>query len=518
MAKSRISVYLVKKDVVDPADYIDLEKVSETQVIEAVGTLYIRPSHPSVPRWATSFFLDRIDSEMLINSSASALLAVKVPCDEDERIFLLSFGYGYTLRKREAIDERFGLRTVLNLANPDALRAISRTTVAGNAMKASEQLPTKSSIDEFALDAERDLLEKVTIASDEEDAPIRGSITGGESLAFSVDVDLGGIVELLQNVFLLYASERYKESFSFIDQIMPVKDKTIIGALDSEAIRLINERSKSIWMAVPEVVKWEETAGFSISGQEDIQSDVLVENILEACGGVIRNIDVLKDMRVSMMDVDGLFAKESWRAYRCLYGELQYRGEQYCINNGRWYRIANEYAEAINSSYSKARVSDISFPGCPASSYEGAYNELLASSGGPHFALMDKKVIRYGGGRNQVELCDVLTDEGKFIHVKNYSGSATLSHLFNQGCVSAELMKSDIAFVENARKKIEEVAPNFAMEVNSGAVKEVVYGIITKDDADLPSIPFFSKVTFHAIERRLNAMGVRVSIKGIRRS
>lgn len=518
MAKTKLSIYLVKEGVANPEDYIDLEKVANIQQVGSIGTLYIRQSYPNTPQWVSRFFGNSIDPDMLISSTASALLAVEVPCEDGDRIFLLSFGYGYTLRRRNAIDERFGLRTVLNLANPDSLRSISRTTVAGNAMKTSEQLPVKASIHEFALDMERDLLEKVTITSDSEAAIIKGSVTGGESLALSVDISLDGIVEFLQSLFRLYVSTRYRESFSFVDHIMPVRNEMTAQYLDMEAVRLINEGSHCVWMAVPEMVKWEDTAGFKISGLEGIQSDVFIGDVLRACGGSIEDINILKRLRVSMMDVDGAFAKESWVAYQCLYGELQYEDGQYCINNGKWYHINNNYSEMINSSYQKARISDVPFPECPVSSYEGVYNEILALSGGAHYVLMDRKNVYHGGVRDQVELCDVLTDEGKYIHIKNYSGSATLSHLFNQGYVSAELMKSDASFVEKAQERVKEVAPDFKMDVSGETLNEVVYGIISKDSAELPNIPFFSKVTFRSVERKITAMGIKVSIKSIKRS
>ena len=128
--------------------------------------------------------------------------------------------------------------------------------------------------------------------------------------------------------------------------------------------------------------------------------------------------------------------------------------------------------------------------------------------------LMDAKNIPFGGSWSKVELCDVLMDTGRFIHVKHYSGSAVLSHLFNQGLVSAELM-TEPEFRAKASKKLAELAPGFGMDLNNGSVAEVVFGIITKDNADRPNIPFFSKVTYDHVASRLRMMNVNVSIKSI---
>lgn len=48
-----------------------------------------------------------------------------------------------------------------------------------------------------------------------------------------------------------------------------------------------------------------------------------------------------------------------------------------------------------------------------------------------YMICMDRKDIYYGGGSSQIELCDILAADGKYIHIKPDSGSATLSHLFN---------------------------------------------------------------------------------------
>ena len=41
-----------------------------------------------------------------------------------------------------------------------------------------------------------------------------------------------------------------------------------------------------------------------------------------------------------------------------------------------------------------------------------------------HLLCLDAKTIYYGGGRSQIELCDILTTDNTYIHIKPYSGSA----------------------------------------------------------------------------------------------
>ena len=67
---------------------------------------------------------------------------------------------------------------------------------------------------------------------------------------------------------------------------------------------------------------------------------------------------------------------------------------------------------------------------------------------------MDCNLVIPRTGRSKVELCDTLTDKKELIHTKQGASSSLLSHLFNQGLISAELIKSDLQFCEKANEEI----------------------------------------------------------------
>ena len=515
MAKTRISVYLIKEGVTADEEIVNTDKCKDVQTIDGVGTLYSRASRARTPRWVGSVFGSSIDASRLSTATASAVLIVPTAQGGAERIFALAFGYGHSLIEKSAIEERFGLKTALNLADSNSLRRVSRTTVAGNALKSNEQLPRRSSIGEFSLDIERDLLEGVTVSVADDDVFV-GNVNGADAFSASVEIDMGNILEVLGAIYEAYCSESYKASFEWVDRISCVKSPETIGQLNASAVELINSGSHDVWMAVPAVVEWEKVSGFRIAGDRDLHQDILIEEVVGAMPGGLTEFSQLKRRRIRMLGAEDEMELDSWPSDRCLFGEVSLGGRQYCLNGGKWYLIDNDFAERINGSYAKAMVSDVTFPECSGAMKEADYNRLLAESGGESMALMDAKNIPYGGGRSKVELCDVLTDAGRFIHVKHYSGSAVLSHLFNQGLVSAELM-TEPEFRALASDKLAESYPGFGMDLANGKVVEVIFGIITKDDAERPNIPFFSKVTYDHVSNRLRMMDVKVSIKAIRK-
>ena len=82
---------------------------------------------------------------------------------------------------------------------------------------------------------------------------------------------------------------------------------------------------------------------------------------------------------------------------------------------------------------------------------EEKYNKRAAQEC-DSLACMDRKLIAHGGGSSKIEFCD-LYDAGLLIHVKRYSGSSGLSHLFEQGIVSAVAFLSDADFRAKASAK-----------------------------------------------------------------
>ena len=130
---------------------------------------------------------------------------------------------------------------------------------------------------------------------------------------------------------------------------------------------------------------------------------------------------------------------------------------------------------------------------------------------------MDTKTIYYGGGRSQIELCDILTVDKKYIHIKPYSGSSTLSHLFNQAVISAEMVLADGVFVDKANEKIKELTTNQEFIINQKQKPHVILAIMTASRKERPALPFFSKVALRYTKRRLETLGCKLELKNIYR-
>lgn len=514
MAKVKISIYLIK-DGVGIDSIVNTEKADViTHYCDDGSIVYTKLSDIHSPQWV-NYFEPQLDLSDLKSSSSSALHVVGVEVEPGvERLFAISFGFGYTLLDYGVVEEHFGLKVALNQSAEGRLRKLKRTSVSGNSRKTDEQMPVPSSVDAFGIDVERDLVDGVTVSGGD-DLLATGSITGSDSLALSVPVSIDNISDFLRSTFRIYQLDNYKRGFSWVDRIAPVRNPTLISGLNAKAIDLINQRNPAIYMAVPDVLEWEAIRGFKAGGSAELVDDVHISYVLNCLGGKIDNFEMLRKLRISVIGQEGDSAIKAWSAAQCLYGEIDYDGHNYCANNGKWFQIDAAYKNEIENRYKSIPMYRCGLIDYRKGENEGPYNARLVEDDPSSRVLMDKETVYYGDCGSQVELCDVLVMDGAFIHVKHYGGSSSLSHLFAQGLVSAQLIKSDDVFRKKAQDRIDSVKPN-CFTLNRDSIKEVVYAIITKYGDDRPRLPFFSMVSLDVARRRLESMGISVSLAMIK--
>lgn len=516
--KNKLSIYLIK-DAFSGSDQKILKNSAQPLVdLHDIGKVYFLPSHTHVPSWVDSFFCGNLGDTQIFTSNARAVLISRVKISDDKtKTFAVTMGYGKNMLADDVIEEDFGLKVVLNTITPTSLRRINKVNIGGNQKTSNEQLPLASDIDDFGFDIDRDLISTITGHSADEDFAL-GIITGSDLLSLTAEVDITNLSSFLKMTYSRYISNKYKQTFGWIDHIRRVKNKATIEALDAETIKLICEKSPKVWMAVPDVIEWEKISGFKYSGK-DIHNDIDIDIVCTRLKTTLSHIDQLKNKYITAIRADNDECYAKWSAYKCLYAELEYNGTAYCLNKGHWFCIDKSFVETINSEYEQMPISDMAFlPHQPEHKKESQYTQAFVQSDPQHLLCMDAKTISHGGGQSKVELCDILTDDQTYIHIKPYSGSATLSHLFNQAVISADLVMSDREFLAKANAKIREVSGNDKFLISSEQQPTVILAIISKYNKDRPPIPFFSKIALRYAKRRLQAYGCNVSIKNIKKA
>jgi uncharacterized protein (TIGR04141 family) len=513
---NKLIVYLVKPQYDNPATII--ESTQDGIDIGDVGTFYFEDSGVSTPSWVKDFFGASLKKDIkLLAASSRGVLLVPIEHDGQKLHFVVSFGLGRHLMYPGVIEDRFGLKVVLNSVDPNSLRSIDKTTLGSVPKHTREQIGKDSIAGDFGIDIEQDLISSVTGKSRYE--RLGKTISGKDALSVSSKVDIGNIKDFLVECYQQYLSKEYQKDFGWIDQIADVRDPKKIDELNDLLMAKLNKKEfDKIWMAVPEVVDWVDIKGFRYLRRKeaDLVDDLDIKDFLEALKDKTLDIEVLKRSRVYVVSskTDQVM-DTAWSSYQCIYAEMAYRDLICILNNGKWYEIVKDFAEQIKKGFSQMEQSAVGLVDY-AHTDENAYNNAAASTL-PDSCCMDRELIYHGGGHSSIEFCDIYERVAKrMIHVKQYGGSSHLSHLFSQGAVAGELFVADQTF----RQKLNEKLPaGYKLpdpkERPNATEYEIVFGIISNSLKPL-DIPFFSKVSLKNAKRRLEGYGYKkVTLKKI---
>jgi len=512
---NRLNIYLIKSSI-ESLDDIISDDASRFH-IDDVGEFAFEDSHQNTPDWMRKFFGPVLGERAnIFAASARALLVVPIQHAQRTVTFAIAFGTGRHLLKEGVIEERFGLKVALNSVDA-SLRSIDKTNLGSVPKHSREQMSRDVGVAEFGIDIEQDLVSAVTARS--RDPKFGKIVTGRDSLSVSVPVDISGIGAFLGHCVDRYRSTDYKVAFDWIDQIAEVRNGIREATLNAALIeRLQREDFDKIWMAVPEVIAWEDVAGFRYRRKKraELHDDLHLADFLESLdlGADSVRLDDLKDSLVHMISTSTEDAQFSWPAFRCLYGEIELDGKLYVLNNGKWYEVAADFTSQVIRDYLAIDESTVDLPRCDVRT-EGDYNRAVAQARG--MCCLDNDPIVHGGGHSKIEFCDLLSPDKQIIHVKRYGNSSVLSHLFAQGVVSGELFISDSEFRAKLNAKLPAALRLLDPQTRPAAEQyEVVYGIMSKSQRPI-DLPFFSKVSLRNARRRLMGYGYKVTLKKINR-
>lgn len=505
---NKLTVCLIKPGIADDAI---IEPDCDSEVIDGVGTFYTAASVPHQPDWLARFFKARQPTVVpILSATARGVLIVAVPVDGVVFRFALLFGNGRHLLQSDVVEERFGLKVVLNSVEPTSLRSIDKLNLGSFAKQSREQIGREGHVDNFGIDIEQDLIRAVTGRSK---LPAFGRmISGRDAFAATAKVDVDDLEGFLIMCLQQYRSVAYKNNFDWIDQIEDVKSPSKIDELNTELVTKIAANDfDRIWIAPPEIIDWSDVAGFRYAKPKrgKLHDDLSMTDLVVAAEGKAITVDWLRSANVHVVSAKDEEVHDHWPSYKCLYAEVGLGDSMYLLNSGKWYKISDDFAKVVNDDFSAIPDAEVAVPKYSHAN-EGEYNQALAA----HLAnsvCLDADLIPYGGGKSSIEFCDVLTSDRKLIHVKRYGGSSQLSHLFAQGAVSAEMFVSDGAFRAKVNDKVPDglKLPNPA-ERPDASQYEVVYGIVSRSVKPL-DVPFFSKVTVRNAARRLRSFGYKVS-------
>jgi uncharacterized protein (TIGR04141 family) len=522
MASTRLTIYLLGEEVFEPAQALNSGKtptsveLSPTSGLEGVFYHVSRPATP--PAWVS--FLEplfAVAPQRLLSASASGLLVLKA----SERWFAITFGYGRAFLNLSKIEPRFGLRVALNRIDPSQIRSLDTKTFEDMVVTKNTQVSRSSELPAFGVDISRDILRAVT--GEPRDKTLVKRLSGADALVVNAEIVSTGLSTLCAELLAAYYEDSYTENFAWIDHLGLVDNAAVRDALDEQLVEQLRVGdTSSTNMAMPEAIGWEDIDTFKITGTRGIEYDDLDLDAYLAQLGPKRAGLTLVNMKARRVSVR--FSRSSefdprWTLHQCLVSEQRLDSSFYALIEGRWFRVSDSLVSEVDSFAASITPGSLPLLVARVGEKEPDYNKRLADSDGSRFLVLDAQIKRPGGASSGIELCDLLASNGELIHVKRKSRSATLSHLFAQGIVSASTLLQDGYFRDQIRATIEQIAnpesrdqwlslvPDSEGYVDRSryAVSYVVIANSSRQGNDW--LPFFSKLNWMQSGRQLSNMG-----------
>lgn len=510
--------------------------------------LFVAPSDEKKPPWVE--FLEPGFGELTEVADAvtnSAVLVLKVRYYKD-LFFGFAFGFGRYLLKPDSYVRNYGLRAALNAIypsldvgetlDPARVRAVDAKTVAANTLHTRRQADRRTTFETFGIDVQSDLLKAVTGWPTETDT-WGTRIGGADALHLNRAIDFRDLGKLCRQIERIHRRDDYRDRFAWVDNIHAITDPGLIADLDAALLERLKSRDVArLELAPPELVEWDETSAFRFSVEPDVgRVDLALADYLDALEtqGKLAELTIRRlrtAHRVEAWRADGEVIHR-WSVFRCLSGELELGGSTYLVSDGDFFEAAADYVDELNdyikSLQEAARVLPLSAEGTK----EADYNEFAANSS-TDYLLLDKRTVRVSSSTSPIEICDIMTDDGCFIHVKRKLGSSSLSHLFAQGYVSSDLFLMSSEYRQAVLQEVQAAEEDrvnatgdqsfrgrfstFDLAGISPGDYEVVYAIVAKwNQRELvEALPFFSKVNLRRYADDLRRLGYRVSYKRVR--
>lgn len=522
----RVTLYLLKLGVApDKSALRNAGQFNEVSLQPADGLdwhLFVRSTPPRSVRWLD--VLQPIVQSGALPGLRSQTSAAVLLTQRKDRVYAVTFGQGFHSIDPVHIERGFGLRVTANSVAVGQLTGADTRALSPKGRSQKVQLPAASELHSLGIEPEEDLVRRLSgnVAATD----FASSAAGADSLRLNVkDFVLRDLSSKLDQVRVHYESQAYQQEFGFLDNFMQLdsKDPEVLR-LDSVIESRLGMKDPELGFAAPDPFEQLDVDHYILKYRKSVRVDNLeTPDVYSALDQLnLPAASAADKVRVTALNADDEIIDKDYRLHTYVQAEESSPAGRFVLTGGLWYRVAEDYVAEVKN-YVEALpdvTAKLSMPDWHKASLdandsdptaEGSYNKLVARVEG--YRLLDKKMAYIGGRNQKIEISDLLTSEKHLVCVKRATQSSTLSHLFAQGSVSAELMHDD-EYQRRVVKELQEIDPSS----DYGAPGEwaVVYAIATQKVGSLASsLFFFSQVNLMTHAKRIRGRGMKIALRRI---
>jgi len=473
--------------------------------------------HPgAIPDWAAYVapWLT-VPNSAFGGQSAGLLLFLKVK----RRIFAVPFGMAHFVIDRKLIERDFGYRAALRLLNAANLRAVDVRNLDLKTRQTRSTLTFNGGLADFALSLDSEQVMRIAGAAQPFFSDRR--IIGADSFAFQHKESIQRLPDRCRTVLKAAFSTPLPKDFEALANFQPERNSKIVADLDGFVSQWLTAGAlENLSIALPEIdiktaAKFCLKTGRTKSDTFDDLTPAAAANAWIQIGATDIN-----DPYLWAFDDNGKPVGHRYTLKECLIAQVDaYKADptaKRVLSLDNWYRISTSFIQLVSDEVGRIPLISVAtrpdfLPATSQGTSETTYNQFDVPMARPDYAEFDQKIFQAGLGVSKVEVCDFLTPGMELVCIKDYSASATLSHLFAQGSVSARMFANSAEY----RQHVANVA-NLKFPVNIAAPLEdftIVYAIMDDAQRVLPDdLPFFSKVNLLTHARVIRGTQMKLAL------
>ncbi len=546
MKKLELNVILLKEDAIfnEPSSFIqEYNKSNEIPIdgddrgdVDAI--FYHKNRDADHPSWVKSFKskIGGVDLTELFDKNQS--LGISLYLKVKNRVFAINWGIsGRFNTQQDKIDKNFGIYVANKLLNGHGdvqVKSAQSRVNQTNPVNKERQYGSDILSDQLRLTMEDNEAFKelnIVISGSDDFRRMIGKYSA-LNVQFIFKNDEFPVLQhlplKLQKLLKIYNSVNKEDIKKLFKGIFPVVDDSTKQALNANLKDELIKDDSLFFLFEKEIdFDFSRIKGFKFYVADDLGSEELVsEKMMLSDYLNIQNnprITSLKKDTVSIIDEDD-FEIKKWSIFDCLYGEMLFNEVNYILSLGEWFEVPLEKYERI-----KQKIDDITEnlnitddvkekAKTEIQAYvsnkipkEGIFNKVWCDElNGELFDEASKQITLY---EDRFEVCDIfIPEENKFIHVKFNHGASALSHLFNQGFVSAaSFAEFKNEYIAKVNEHITDSSRYLENSIHNACIHFV---ILNNRSAD--RLTFFSKMALEERVTKLQAYGFTVKLSWIR--
>lgn len=455
----------------------------------------------------------------------------------DGNTFALTYGMGRVYIDPLHIEPGFGLRFALRALNPNRVRDVTRNILDERARVDRNSVPSGQEIGQYFIEEYGEIVSRLVGESAHVDLAFtragtaRFTMRASEALSIPLAKDPELLLSDLREVIRVTDLDAPVPELEFVEQLREVKkSESYYPSLEGRLAEAFDDNSGiPLSLAYPR-----DTDPDTIEAQSyrlrlrGAERDPLDELSLDSIRipvaqvSLAERVAALKSGTVqAFLDEEGTDpcsgqnSCSKWIACDVSLGE-----RQFFFHAGSWFEVGQGYTEFLSARVDAllSAPAPLSLPDWPSTlKSEGEYSKYVAEID-PEYTCLDTRRISSPLHSRGIEPCDLVGPSGELIHVKPASKSAPLSHLFNQGLVSAELLYYDAEARKKFAAKVSEHGNGRVLD-EAWRPRKVVFALASANDRTTPESMFtFAKVALVRCLQRLNeTLRIDVSVIPVKR-